>query len=355
MNYEIEIYSYQFFCLEGFKMNKILSITGLSLLSCAFALTSCGKKNTNNTSQSDIKPNPNKIKLSIDKLFAISQKYSSNLLSDKTHKWEIDTTVNCEGILTPQNEIINQESNNYFLLDSDKKCTIVLNKFKYDDYSYSPVKNALNITVAKNSITTNSNNIQYKSDKTTNNSNDILYFTAALPQKNHLILGFSNLEKQITKQSLIPHTYNFKIKSPDKIVSIKSEYSYFLKDGIGYTLPDSPLQSLHSLEWGEDYLETTIDLEVKDMNSPTVFKIKLKGKNFVKSYENYFLELNHAVGYKFDGFSTQFALSYDPDENKELPKNAKYTGQLNLNALGWNTHFFKNIIVNINIDNTKSV
>ncbi len=339
-------------------MNKILSITGISLLSCAFALTSCGTKNSDNSSQSDENkpnpkpnPNPNKIKLSLDKLFAINQKYSSNLLNDKTHKWEIDTTVNCEGSLTPQNEIINQESNNYFLLDSNKKCTIVLNKFKFDDYSYSPVKNPLNITVANNLITTNSNNIQFKSDKTTNNSSDILYFTAVLPQKNHLILGFSNLEKQITKQSLLPDTYNFKIKSPDKIVSIKSEYSNIPQDGIGYTLPDSPLQSLHYLVWGGDPVETTIDLEVKDLNSPTVFKIKLKGKNYT-SFEEHFKELNHTVGYYDHTYTTQFALSYDPNENKDLPKNAKYTGQLNLNALGWNTQFFKNIIVNINIDNT---
>ncbi len=339
-------------------MNKIFSIAFVSLLSLSsIALTSCGHTGQNTPSSDQSNTTPASViqtKLNVKNFYSVSQYSSNNILNDKTVKWELNTTINCDGNPKGTTEIINQDSDPAFLLDTGKKCDISLNNFKLNDVVYTPENNLFIMNVDEKLNVTSQENIQYNSETLTKDGTDHLYFNALTTEPNSLTIAFSTLSNQLNNDSLIPEIYNLEYKGDNKIITTLSNLSTNLNSGYAFTLPNSSLSDEHRTFWGGS-TPTDIIANVTDIKTNKVYTIKLNTYNFSNIDPNeYHNKLNylHAVESSPIIYSNQFSISYDPNENKDLPNDTKLNGTLVINSLGWQIPSFKNINVHISIDNS---
>ncbi|KAB8039642.1 hypothetical protein GCL60_05115 [Silvanigrella paludirubra] len=342
-------------------MNKIFSIAFVSLLSLSsIALTSCGHTGQNTPSSDQSNTTPASViqtKLNVKNFYSVSQYSSNNILNDKTVKWELNTTINCDGNPKGTIEIINQDSDPNFLLDTGKKCNISLNTFKLNDVVYIPENNLFIMNADEKLNVTSQENIQYNSETTTIDGTDHLYFNGLTTEPNSLTIAFSTLSNQLNNDSLIPEIYNLEYKGDNKSVNINSNLSIKNNTSYAFTLPNSSLSDDHKTSWGywDNPKITAIKASVTDVKTNKIYEITLNAFNFAENGEN--TKLNRAMVYSTSDpsktdYTNQFSISYDPTENKDLPNDAKLTGTLVINSLGWHIPSFKNINVHISIDNS---
>ncbi len=338
-------------------MNKIFSITFVSLLSLSsIALTSCGHTGPNTPSSDQSNTTPASViqtKLSVKNFYSVSQYSSNNILNDKTVKWELNTTINCDGNPKGTTEIINQDSDPAFLLDTGKKCDISLNNFKLNGVVYTPENNLFIMNVDEKLNVTSQENIQYNSESPTKDGTDHLYFNGLTTEPNSLTIAFSTLSNQLNNDSLIPEIYNLDYKGDNKSVNINSNLSIKNNTSYAFTLPNSSLSDDHNAFWGS-VPPTDIMAKVTDLKTNKKYDIRLNVYSFPNSSPSYHNKLNYTVIIDTTPLSyfNQFSISYDPTENKDLPNDTKLTGTLVINSLGWHIPSFKNINVHISIDNS---